>query len=414
MKKFWIKIFFAAVIILACGFTALHLFLVFQGRNLIIRQLQNLTQKKVTLGDFAISAPLDIRIKNLNIEGTAKVDSILISPSLASLLFGRLALNRLEIIKPELTYERFPAEAAAASQKAEEHIAPDTPASLPQTSPSLKPPQPPQVKPGNNRHLPLVLKQVEIKDGKINFIDHTVGPAGITITLKDINFDLSDLYLIPRSAIANFQLKGKIPWKEGREEGSIEAEGWINPFKRDMQAKVQVRDIDGVYLYPYYSAWVDLEKARIESAKLNFTSDLQGLHNNLTADCHLELTDIVRKPRPPEEEAEKAEKITDVVLDIFRTMNQGKIVLDFTIRTKMDRPEFGFGNIKMAFEDKLAQGRKGGGIKTQDVLSLPANLVQGTIKGATDLTTAVIGGTISAGKEIVKAVGDSFKKEKKE
>ena len=77
----------------------------------------------------------------------------------------------------------------------------------------------------------------------------------------------------------------------------------------------------------------------------------------------------------------------------------------------MDRPEFGFGNIKMAFENKLAEARKGGGLKPQDVLSLPANLVQGTFKGLTDLTTAVIGGTISAGKQIVKSVEDTFKKE---
>jgi hypothetical protein len=277
---------------------------------------------------------------------------------------------------------------------------------------SQAPQQPSAVaQPRKNRLPRLILKRLVIKDGKINFVDHTVGPEGIRITVEEINFNLTNLCLVPRSVIANFELSGKIPWKEGQERGSIEAQGWFNIRKKDMQAEVKIRNIDGVYLYPYYSNWVDLEKARIQSAKLNFSSNIQGLNNNITAECHLELGDIVRRPLEPQEENEKAAKIADAVLDIFRSMNQGKIVLDFTIRTKMTRPEFGFSNIKMAFEDKLAQARKANGFKPQDVMNVPVSIVHTTLKTLTDLTTAVIGGTIDAGKQIVRAVGDAAKEE---
>jgi hypothetical protein len=41
--------------------------------------------------------------------------------------------------------------------------------------------------------------------------------------------------------------------------------------------------------------------------------------------------------------------------------------------------------------------------------------VQGTVKGATDLSKAVIDGTVAVGREITKAIIiDPFKKEKKE
>ena len=66
-----------------------------------------------------------------------------------------------------------------------------------------------------------------------------------------------------------------------------------------MQAALKIKDIDAIYLYPYYSMWVDLEKARIEKAKLNFSADINGLNNNVNVECHLELTDMVRKPLEP-------------------------------------------------------------------------------------------------------------------
>jgi hypothetical protein len=161
---------------------------------------------------------------------------------------------------------------------------------------------------------------------------------------------------------------------------------------------------------------VDLEKARIEKATLNFISTIHGLNNNVTADCHLELADIVRKPRSPEDspEREKAEQIADAVLDLFRAMNQGKIVLDFIIRTKMDRPEFGFKSVKSAFEEKLALASKANGsFQPQDLLMLPGKLLEGAVKGATDFSKAVIEGTFAVGNQLKKSVEDTFKKEPK-
>jgi len=391
LMKLWIKIFFSAIIVFALLFSAVYFYLVFKGRSMIIEQLQALTGKKVHLGSFDLTLPLDLEIKKLQIEELANIDDVFVSTSILGLLTGRIVFNKVEIIKPEFSYVRAPAQEAELAQQSSGHIAK-----------FKKPP------------LRFLFKRIIIKDGKIDLMDRTVSAEGLKITVKEINFDLSNLYVFPRSVITNFELKGKIPWQEGQEEGKIEVEGWLNLVKKDMQASLKITDIDGIYLYPYYSNWVDLEKARIEKAKLNFTSNITGLNNNVTAECHLELSDIVRKSRPSEEPEEKAERITNAVLDIFRALNQGKIVLDFTIRTKMDRPEFGFSSIKMAFEDKIAKGRKTNGFKVQDVLSLPGNIIQGTAKGATDISKAVLDGALSIGKELKKTVEGAFKREKEE
>jgi hypothetical protein len=394
--KLWIKILFISVVILVLIYGAAYIFLIFKGRALIIKQLTDITHRKVSIGYFDIALPLSIEMKNLDIEGMAKVEAISVSPSILGFITGNLALNEIRIIKPEFTYERtLPKTAESPAASADNAVS------------AAKPPK--------IGRLRMIIKKINIKEGRLEFLDRTVGENGLKITMSNVYFNLDNLYLLPRSVITNFEFKARVPWQEAGEEGKIEAEGWLNLFKKDMQATLKIEDIDGVALYPYYSKWVDLEKARIQKAKLNFTSDIQGLNNNVTANCHLELTDIVRRPLEGEESEEKAARIADAIMDIFKALNQGKIVLNFTIKTKMDRPEFGFSNIKMAFEEKLAQGTKSKGINIEDILVLPAKLLQGTVKSATDLSKAVIDGTVAVGREITKAVIiDPFKKEKKE
>lgn len=396
--KLGIKILITTIIVLTLLFSAAYIFIALKGKVLIIKRLEDLTHKKVSVGYFDLTPPLNLTLKNLNIEGLTKVESVFISPSIPYLITGNIALNKVMIVRPDITFERNPPILTE----------------LPATTEGSKVTPTTAAQPKKKRFPRLILKRLNIKEGKINFIDHTVGTQGIKIVVKDINFNLTNLNASPLSVITNFELKGRLPWQQGKEEGKIGAEGWLNFSKKDMQATLKIEDIDGIYLYPYYSQWVDLEKARIESAKLNFISNINGLNNNVTAECHLELTDIVRKPRSPEEPEEKAEKIASAVLDIFKALNQGKIVLDFTIRTKMDRPEFGFGNIKMAFEDKLAKAQAGSGFKAEDVLMLPGKLLEGMVKGATDFSKAVIDGTFAVGNEVKKAVEDTFKKEPKE
>jgi hypothetical protein len=415
IKKISVRVIFAAIIGFVVFFTAMHLFMVFGGRSLIMAQLERATGKKVSLGNFSISAPLVLHLADLNIEGLAKIKHISVTHSIPSLFLGRVAFNEIKLSQPEFTFEKKLPQAGE-TPIGKEVIEP--PAAAPAVTPEPAVVPPPTATPApvaapaprkKSAPLRLVIKRLQVRDGRINFIDHTVGPQGITITVKDISFDLSDLYLVPRSAVVRFNFRGRLPWKEGQEEGSVLAEGWLNLVKKDMDATVKIEKIDGVYLYPYYSTWVDLDKARIENAKLNFTSYIHGVNNNITADCHLELTDIVRRPKEPEEGEDKAEKIATAVLDIFRAMNQGKIVLDFTIRTKMDRPEFGFANIKMAFEQKLSAAHRPSAFHVEEVLRLPADFVQGTFKGLTDLTTAVIGGTINVGRQIGKTIEGAVK-----
>lgn len=392
-KKVLKKILFVLVIAMVVLYGATYLFMFLGGKALIISKLEELTHRKVTMGYFMVTPPFNLEIKKLNINGIATIDSLSLSPSFISLLTGKLALSQVKLVRPEFTYEK--SAPARPSQASLDAAAP---------APASAPAQPIKIPPA------LIFEHLVIKDGKLHFIDHSAGTDGIIIHAKNINFNLSNSYAFPFSLVTRFNLKARIPWKEGAEEGKVAAEGWLDFSKRDMQADLNIRDIDGIYLYPYYSQWVDLEKARIQSAKLSFTSKIRGQDNNIVAENHLVLTDIVRKPRPAEEPQEKAEKIADAVLDAFKIMNNGKIELNFTIRTKMDRPQFGFNLVKSAVENKLALARNSRGFGPEEVVIIPAKLIGGTVKGATGFSKALLQGTLVFVKEIKKSVVDSFRK----
>ncbi|MFH1413266.1 MAG: DUF748 domain-containing protein [Candidatus Omnitrophota bacterium] len=335
--------------------------------------------------------PLNFKIKKLRIGSLMRADSIYISTSLLGFLSGSVVFNEIKFSKPEFVYEIFSTLSKSAL--------PDNMISASTSSPQTE----------KARKLRLLFKRIKITDGKVKIIDHTVEKEALEILINDINLNVENLYLFPASVKTNFSLSGRIPWQQDQEEGKIEAEGWINLSKKDMQAVLKIKDIDGIYLYPYYSNWVDLEKACIESAKLNFNSDIKGENNDIVAKCHLELADIVRRERSAEEPAEKAEKITDAVLEIFKAMNQGKIVLDFKIRTKMDSPKFGFSDIRAAFEGKLAEGHTG--FSFADIITFPKKVFDTTVQSATGVSKAVFNGTMAVGKEIKEIVEDTFKAE---
>jgi hypothetical protein len=398
--KLLIKILFVCFLLLVTLSSVLHLVVNIEGRPLLTRKLKQIFHKEVSIGRVETSFPFNIIIKDLEVKDLFKIEEVFANGGVIDILRRGFILTELrlsgavldleKLLAPEVAPQNLPAptQAAAVSSVSEE---------------------------GNLFLPPLTLKRFVINRGVVHFVDRNVSDKGIAITLKDVNFIAENLiFPIRGSVITSFSLKGRVPWQEGQEEGKVKIEGWANLFKKDAQAKVEIEGIDGLYLYPYYSQWMNLEKARVERAKLNFSSDIQALNNNLIADCHLELTDIVFKPRESLQEEGKAEKIASVVLDIFRSLNQGKIAVDFKIKTKLDRPDFSFGHkIRAAVQDTISQSKRGDKLKVEEFVMFPERLIEGTVKGAAGVSQAMISGAFTLGNEFAKAIFAAFRKEPK-
>jgi len=376
---------------------SVYIFLVWKGTPFIANRLKALTHKNVTIGHLGITPTLKFEFKDVNIEGAFKARSVIVAPSFLLFITGNIGFNEIKAIDPEFTYEKF---AAAAPQAAADNGTAAVPAVIPERPKERKP-------------LPFVFKQISVTGGKFIFIDHTVGAEGIRLVVEDISLRIGNLPLVSRPMITPFALKGVIPWQAGEAKGKIAAEGWLDLYKKDMHASLKIIGIDGVYLSPYYSQWVDVQKTGIEKAKLDFTSNINGLDDDVAAECHFELRDIIFHQPSGDGQEEKGRKIAKAVFKFFQSLDNGKIELNFTYRTKMSRPQLGMGTVVGAVENKFNSG-----IKEKkrpiigDVFVLPVRLLEGAVRASTDLSKAVIDGTVAVGKELKNATQASFTREK--
>ncbi|MFH1678238.1 MAG: DUF748 domain-containing protein [Candidatus Omnitrophota bacterium] len=394
--KLVLKILIAVLIILALLYSAAYIFVAVKGQALLVKKLEGAFKKEVNIGCVGLKLPLSLKIKDLNIDELANIDYVIIFPSLLGLIKGEFIFNKVNLINPEISWERrLPADEAGKEDGVNIAKALDqTKEALNSSVLKIEDKLPPQV----------IIRYLSVRGGILKFTDRTAPDPGVEITVKEISLNLTNLYLFPESVMTNFQVNAKIPWKEGIQEGRVAASGWLDLYKKDIQATLELEGIDGVSLYPYYYKWVDLENARIEEASLNFISNIQGENNDVLAQCQLELTDIKFRPRPPDQPEHKAEKITTAVLGIFRAIHQGRVLLNFTIRTKMDKPEFKFESISSAVDAAIYQGRSGRTVM-EDVSKLPVKFVGEVTKGA----AGFVEGAISVGKSIADAILGAFK-----
>jgi hypothetical protein len=395
MKKIKIVIYIFVLLSLLI-FAGLHTFVSIKGRDLLISKLHSVFQSEVSIGRVTTSFPLNLIVKDLEVKDWFKIKKVLAGSGIIDVLGGNFILSDLRLEGVQFDLEK--------KKRGEQTQSPvdlgTVAGNVAQVQESFFLPQ----------HI--VLKRLTISDGTFTYIDYTKSDTPIKITVKDLNMRVDNFqWPLFASEVTSFQLSGKIPWENIKEAGKVDLKGWINFYKKDMNATIKIKDIDGIAIYPYYSSWVDIDKARVEKARLDFNSNITGLNNNVTASCHLEMTQLTFRPKEEQEKEQRLERITNVVIGLLKAMNQGRVVLDFNFKTKMDNPEFGLGIIQQALKDKLYQARKNQDSPAMQIIKFPGKLIGGTITSAADLTKSVINGTVVVGKELRKAMESSFSRE---
>lgn len=298
-KLIWILIVLVALYVIAN--IALGVF----GKAIIISQIEKNLKLKASLGRVAISFPLSINISKLEAGNLFKADSLSFSPSILGFLSGKIVLNELKIDRPEIAITK--------------NI--DGMLNLPRLESKGGP--------------SVLLAGLKIKNGKFIFIDKKINPQGHRVEVKDINADISRAAFPPASMYTNFRLSAALADSGGKPSGKAIASGWIDFRPKDMEGKIELKDIDGSSLSPYYQNIVAGKK--LLSAKLNFTADLKSSHNDLTAQCRLEFSDVVYAAPESTEGKKEISDIIPSILNIFSN-DSGNVVFNFTITTKLDKP----------------------------------------------------------------------------
>ncbi|MEW5758252.1 MAG: DUF748 domain-containing protein [Candidatus Omnitrophota bacterium] len=342
--KITLRAIFILIVCIVFFVSSIYIFIAIKGESIIENSLENIFKKDVEISNFRISVPLNIKVSGIKIKDLGNIDYIYISPSLPGFLGAKIVLNNIIVNKPYIIFTR---------QKQELVIA------LAADSVDNKEVSAQEAKNFRFRiNIPLVIKNLKIIDGKFEVIDKVISESGLKIKFDSLNFILKNYAYPPRHMRTIYQIKGNIPWENEHAAGRIDGQGWVNFGKRDMEGNINLRDIDGMYLSPYYNNYVNLADLKVEKASLDFLTDLNSSNNDLLIKSHLELKNMtfikIEEPKDNSKEAPDAAKIMGAVFEVFSNIG-GKIVLDFKIKTKFDRPRMGLENIKVSIEDKLSK-----------------------------------------------------------
>jgi hypothetical protein len=298
MKKLK-KIFFATIAVFFVIFLASAVFVAIKGKSIAVSVIEKSLSRKVALESIRFSAPFSVAVDNLDIENLIKARRIIITPSLIGFVSGHIALNQVKLVNPEIFIIR-------------------------EVDGSWNLPRP-------EGKSSLLIAGIDIDNGVLNFIDKKIGPAGSSVRAKDINLKIHTSLLSARPLNVNFSLKSNIPSKDEKTKGTINISGWVNWLKKDMKGNIELSDLDALQFLPYYE---DYLPSPLKSGRIFFNSDLSAKNNNLVADCHLSVKDLIFEKK---EEKDVSISILDLVTGGLKNENQ-EVNLDFTVQTKLDRP----------------------------------------------------------------------------
>jgi hypothetical protein len=255
-----------------------------------------------------IGFPLSVLLTKLELKEFVAFDEITVYPSLIGMLAGKVVLNKVVVRHPVITLVR----------------SADGTVRFPVTLPEQK-----GKAPG------IVLAGLNVERGVVTFIDKTVSDPGYALVLESVAVDIRRASALPGSGTVLFSASAQIGNVKGTVPGTLSFSGWIDPGPRNMAGSMRIAGIEIASFAPYYGNMISAKK--LTSGKLDFKADLKSKNNDLTADCHFELKNLVYAQDAPPEGSLGMPDMLPGALDFFADEN-GVIALDFPLRTRLDNP----------------------------------------------------------------------------
>ena len=335
-------------------FLILDVIFILFGKTIVAGQIEKTLKLKASLGSLTVRFPLTVSFKDMEIKDLIKADSISLSPSLLGFLAGKVVLNDLRIEHPVITVSR------DAQGKF----------NLPVLEQKGKQP-------------PILMAGLRINNGRFVFTDKKINQEGYQVTVDKINVDISKVTLPPTSLSTNFKVSAILLDREGNPAGEAGLNGWIDFGPKDMDGRLELKDIEAASLAPYLQDMIKVK--RLLSARIGFSADLKAKNNDLAAKCHVEFS--------RQAQVDKQDSSSDIASDLLSLFSDdaGKMAFDFTINTKLDNPRLNSLNMKGII----------GQAAVDNIASQPAENIIDKVKD-----------TVEQFKDIGDSFKDIFKKKK--
>jgi uncharacterized protein involved in outer membrane biogenesis len=302
-KKF--KVLFFSVAIFLVIFTVVSILVSFYAPKIVEDQIQQNLKVKISLSKVSLSLPFTITLEKLEIGNLASIKKISLSPNLVALLFGKIVIHGLNIVEPVINLE----------QSADGKL------NLPVLKQNGKPPA-------------IYVTSFNLRDGKIIFTDKKITPAGFQVIVNKLNIKVSKVALPVTSLAANFSITAQLLSLQGVPFGDIVFSGWLDYLAKDMDAQLEIKDLDVTKFSAYYGNFISNRK--LSSAKLDLISTFKAKHNALQIASKLNLSQLVYAPEQAQEQQLDLDLMKNA-LDLF-TDPEGNLSLEFDIDTLLNNP----------------------------------------------------------------------------
>lgn len=320
MKKL-VKISIWVIAIFFVCFIGASIIVALFGKSFCQSQIEKTLNRKAHIGSISLGLPVKVTLRDFEIENFAKIDFLSVSPNLLGFFAGKIILNQLTLERPRISVE----------------MAKDGTLDIP--IPAQKGPSP-----------QVLIAGLRIKEGSVVFVDKKITPEGFKVNVQNINVDVTKNQFPPTSLYFRFNLSADLTDAQNNRKGQAQGSGWIDLGPKNMEGRIELKDIEIAFLEPYYRALISDKK--LQSGKLNFVSDLKAERDDLLAKCHLEVADITYVAQPQEGSAEV--DVTQAMLSVFSDSAR-KIVFDFPIRTKLSNPRFDLSSFKASIGQAAVQ-----------------------------------------------------------
>jgi uncharacterized protein involved in outer membrane biogenesis len=301
-----IKVIFLICAVLLIIFFLANILIGIYAPKIVEQQIEQNLKLKAHLGKIGLSLPFTITLEKLEIGDLARIKKISFSPNLIALLFGKIVIHGLHIVEPVINLEQ------SADGK-------------------LNLPVPPEQK---GKAAPAIyLTGLNLANGKIIFTDKKVTPEGFKVIVDKLNLKVAKVSLPVTSLATKFKLSAKLANSTGKYFGNINFSGWLDYLAKNMDAKLEVKDMDVANLACYYGNFISNKK--LSQAMLDLNSSLKAQNNALQIITHFNLSKLIYESA--EQEQWLNLDLTKNALDFF-TGADGNLHLEFRIDTLLDNP----------------------------------------------------------------------------
>lgn len=301
--KFKIIIWIIAVFLVI--FIAANILIGIYAPRIVEQEIQQNLKLKTSLRKISLSLPFTVVLEGLELGDLATIKRISLSPNLIGLLFGKIIIHGLNITEPVINLV----------QDAGGKL------NLPAFDQKQKAPE-------------VFLTSLRVENGKIIFTDRKITPEGFQVIVNKLNVKVSKVTLPLTSLAANFKISAQLLNSGSKTFANIAFGGWIDYLAKDMDAKLEIKNLDVANFTPYYGNFISNRK--VASATLNSDSTFESDHNDLEIITDFDLSGIVYQDAQVKE-SEPVLDLTDNALDLFADA-RGNLRLQFKINTRMDKP----------------------------------------------------------------------------